>query len=168
MIRRHASTLRLLLMLTDGLLAAAVLVGLSYLRFGEDWAVWWRQIIPDPTAVMLVYSVGWVVALALNGLYRPRARWSVRTEAWDLVRADDKPGDKKATLLFFDEIFGLEINDWQPEEIEIPDEILQLAKARETARVDKNWQRADEIRDQVLSAGYAIEDTRDGPRVKLN
>ena len=87
MIRRHASTLRMLLMLTDGLLAAAVLVGLSYMRFGEDWAVWWRQIIPDPSAILIAYAVGWVVALALNGLYRPRARWSIRTEAWDLLRA---------------------------------------------------------------------------------
>ena len=40
MIRRHASTLRALLMLTDGLLAALVLVGLSRVRFGDDWAVW--------------------------------------------------------------------------------------------------------------------------------
>jgi len=87
MIRRYAATLRLLLMLTDGFLAAAVLVGLSIVRFGENWAVWWREIIPDPVALLVVYSVGWVMALALNGLYRPRARWSIRTEAWDLVRA---------------------------------------------------------------------------------
>ena len=49
--------------------------------------MWWRQIIPDPEALLVVYAVGWVVALALNGLYRPRARWSIRTEAWDLLRA---------------------------------------------------------------------------------
>ncbi len=87
MIRRHASTLRALLMLTDGVLAAVVLVGLSWLRFGEDWAVWWREIIPNAEALLLFYAVGWVVALALNGLYRPRARWSIRSEAWDLLRA---------------------------------------------------------------------------------
>ena len=87
MIRRHASTLRALLMLTDGALAAVVLVGLSWLRFGDDWAVWWRQIIPNAEALLLVYAAGWVVALALNGMYRPRARWSIRSEAWDLLRA---------------------------------------------------------------------------------
>jgi exopolysaccharide biosynthesis polyprenyl glycosylphosphotransferase len=87
MIRRHAASLRLLLMLTDGLLAAVVLVGLSIVRFGDDWAVWWREIIPDPAALLVVYSAGWVVALALNGLYRPRARWSIRSEAADLLRA---------------------------------------------------------------------------------
>ncbi len=87
MIRRHAATLRLLLMLTDGLLAVVVLVALSIVRFGEDWAVWWSQIIPDPVALLLLYAVGWVLALALNGLYRPRARWSIRSEASDLLRA---------------------------------------------------------------------------------
>jgi len=87
MIRRHASTLRALLMLTDGLLAAVVLVGLSWLRFGADWSVWWRQIIPNAEALLIVFALGWVMALALNGLYRPRARWSIRSEAWDLLRA---------------------------------------------------------------------------------
>ena len=87
MIRRHVATLRALLMLTDALLAAAVLVTVSYARFGPDWAVLWRQVVPDPTALLVVYAVGWVAALALNGLYRPRARWSIRTEAIDLLRA---------------------------------------------------------------------------------
>jgi exopolysaccharide biosynthesis polyprenyl glycosylphosphotransferase len=87
MIRRHATTLRLLLMITDGLLAAVVLVVLSVVRFGEVWDRWWREIIPDPVALLVVFSVGWVIALALQGLYRPRARWSIRSEAWDLVRA---------------------------------------------------------------------------------
>ena len=49
--------------------------------------MWWREIIPNPNALLLLYAVGWVVALALNGLYRPRARWSIRSEAWDLLRA---------------------------------------------------------------------------------
>ncbi len=87
MIRRHSSALRALLMLTDGLLAAVVLLVLSRLRFGDDWAVWWREISPNAEALLLFYAVGWVVALALNGMYRPRARWSIRSEAWDLARA---------------------------------------------------------------------------------
>ena len=87
MIRRHGATLRALLMFADGLLAAVLLVVLSALRFGDDWAVWWRQIIADPGAVLLAYAGGWVLALVLNGLYRPRARWSIRSEAGDLLRA---------------------------------------------------------------------------------
>lgn len=88
MIRRHATSLRALLMLADGLLAAGLLVGLSMLRFGADyWAIWWQRIVRDPVAFVLLYAVGWVVALAANGLYRPRARWSIRSEAGDLARA---------------------------------------------------------------------------------
>jgi exopolysaccharide biosynthesis polyprenyl glycosylphosphotransferase len=101
MIRRHAATLRLLLMLTDGLLAAAVLVLLSVVRFGDDWAVWWRQIIPDPAALLVLYAVGWVVSLALNGLYRPRSRWSIRSEAWDLVRATALMAGATLAVLFW-------------------------------------------------------------------
>ena len=36
---------------------------------------------------LAVYSIGWVVALTMNGLYRPRARWSLRSEAADVLRA---------------------------------------------------------------------------------
>ena len=87
MIRRHAFGFRLGLMLADGLLAAALLVGLSIWRFGADWAYLWRLVIPEPTVFLVVYAIGWVVALTMNGLYRPRARWSLRSEATDVLRA---------------------------------------------------------------------------------
>jgi len=86
--------------------------------------------------------------------------------AWDLIKADAPAADKKATLLAFDVIFGLDIAEWKPEVIEVPDAILAMAKARETARQNKEWARADELRDEALSAGYVIEDTKEGPRVK--
>jgi exopolysaccharide biosynthesis polyprenyl glycosylphosphotransferase len=87
MIRRHAAGLRALLMATDAFLAVVLLVVLSAWRFGDDWAVWWRQIVPVPEAVLALYAVTWLLALTTNGLYRPRARWSIRSEAFDIVRA---------------------------------------------------------------------------------
>lgn len=87
MIRRYAYWLRALLMLVDGLLAVALLVVLSILRFGTDWAVWWRLVVPEPLAFLALYAGGWVAVLAFHGLYRPRARWSIRSEAADLARA---------------------------------------------------------------------------------
>jgi exopolysaccharide biosynthesis polyprenyl glycosylphosphotransferase len=87
MIRRHAAGFRALLMAADALLAVVLLVGLSYWRYGEDWAVEWRTIVPVPEGLLVLYASGWVVALALNGLYRPRARWSIRREAMDVLRA---------------------------------------------------------------------------------
>jgi len=87
MIRRHATGFRLLLMAVDALLASGLLVGLSVWRFGADWAVWWREIVPVPEAFLALYAITWVVILTTNGLYRPRARWSVRHEALDVIRA---------------------------------------------------------------------------------
>ena len=87
MIRRHAAGFRALLMAADALLAVVLLFTLSYWRFGDEWANWWRQIVPIPEGLLVLYPLGWVIALAMNGLYRPRARWSIRREAFDVLRA---------------------------------------------------------------------------------
>ena len=87
MLRRHASGFRALLMALDGALAVLVFVTLSVIRFGPDWETLWRTVVPDTAAFLALYAGGWVAALALAGLYRPRARWSIRAEAMDMTRA---------------------------------------------------------------------------------
>ncbi|WP_342146649.1 cysteine--tRNA ligase [Rickettsiella endosymbiont of Aleochara curtula] len=42
------------------------------------------------------------------------------------------------------------------------DEINQLIAARNAARIAKNWQEADRIRDELLNLGVALEDTASG------
>ncbi len=49
---------------------------------------------------------------------------------------------------------------------ELPQEVRELAKAREVARKDKDWARADELRRQVEEKGYQIEDRPEGPVVR--
>ena len=87
MIRRHYFWFRALLMAADAVSAGALLIALSYLRAGEDWAVWWRQVVPLPEVFVLAYAATWVALLTGVGLYRPRARWSLRSEARDVIRA---------------------------------------------------------------------------------
>lgn len=87
MIRRHATGFQALLIAFDAALAVILLVALSIWRFGEDWAVLWRDVIPTPEIFLSVYATIWGLALAGNGLYRPRARWSVLREAADVLRA---------------------------------------------------------------------------------
>lgn len=55
-----------------------------------------------------------------------------------------------------------------PFEIEeaFPEELLFALQKREEARQQKNWKEADFFRDQITSAGFAIEDTAQGPRLK--
>lgn len=49
---------------------------------------------------------------------------------------------------------------------DIPPEIAAMLKERETARGEKNWKRSDELRDAVLAAGYVLEDTAAGQKVR--
>jgi exopolysaccharide biosynthesis polyprenyl glycosylphosphotransferase len=87
MLRRHGVRFRTALMLFDAAVAALLLVGLSILRFGEDWSVYWRYITPEPIALPIILGAGWVAILASFGLYRPRARLSIRSEAVDIAKA---------------------------------------------------------------------------------
>jgi cysteinyl-tRNA synthetase len=44
----------------------------------------------------------------------------------------------------------------------LTDELQALVEERQTARKEKNWARADEIRDLFLERGFVLEDTPDG------
>jgi exopolysaccharide biosynthesis polyprenyl glycosylphosphotransferase len=87
MLRRHASGFRALLMLADGGLSIVLLVVLSLVRFGDDWLGVWRPLLDQPAVVALGYAAAWVITLWLQGLYRPRARWSIRSEAIAIARS---------------------------------------------------------------------------------
>ena len=58
---------------------------------------------------------------------------------------------------------GLELH---AQEGEVPDEIRELARQRDEARVAKDWARADALRDQIVAAGYVVEDTPAGTEVR--
>jgi len=85
---------------------------------------------------------------------------------WELARSDLPSSSKKATLLQFDKVFGLRLAEWEPDALEVPQEISLLVQAREIARLEKRWKDADNLRDQVLSRGFEIEDTPNGSDVK--
>ena len=47
--------------------------------------------------------------------------------------------------------------------LEITDEVDALLLARTKARADKDWSKADEIRDKLQQMGVVVTDTADGP-----
>jgi exopolysaccharide biosynthesis polyprenyl glycosylphosphotransferase len=100
MFRRYASGFRALLMLADGTLAIVLLVVLSLLRFGSEWLNVWRPLLQAPVVFALGFATVWVLILWLSGLYRPRARWSVRSEAYAIARATIIVGLVTGTVLF--------------------------------------------------------------------
>lgn len=73
---------------------------------------------------------------------------------------------KDAVLQFFhsaNQVFDV----FQVEEEAITDgDILKLIEERNQARMHKNFQKADEIRDQLMDRGIVLEDTREGTRWK--
>jgi cysteinyl-tRNA synthetase len=41
-----------------------------------------------------------------------------------------------------------------------------MVSEREEARKNKDWKRSDELRDAIRAAGYIIEDTKQGQKVR--
>ncbi len=65
------------------------------------------------------------------------------------------------------DIFNIwQIEHKQIETIEIPDEIIKLAEERLQAKKQKDFTRADNIRNQINAMGYIIIDTKEGYEIK--
>jgi cysteinyl-tRNA synthetase len=85
---------------------------------------------------------------------------------WDLVKSDLPAAKKKATLLRFDRVFGLQLAEWKPVETAVPEPITALVQQRQQARAEKRWKDADALRAQIQASGYEVEDTPQGARVR--
>lgn len=80
---------------------------------------------------------------------------------WKILKDESvSPADKKATILEFDKVLGLELN--KIEMVEIPEHITQLAQAREEARKNKDWAESDRLRDEIKKEGFVVKDTENG------
>jgi len=82
----------------------------------------------------------------------------------ELLKSDLSEKDKLATILDFDKILGLKLNE-ASKRIEnsldtkkLPLEIISLLKKRIEARKKKNYQKSDGIRKILLEKGYKVED----------
>ncbi len=100
MVRRYTTALRALLMVID-FVAATVLFGIvSIARYGPTWVEEWARLGLDGHLAALAYGAAWVTLVWLGGLYRLRARWSLRADAMSLLRATGLLAVALITLLF--------------------------------------------------------------------
>ena len=82
---------------------------------------------------------------------------------WEAVRYNKKSPEVADLLLKFDTVLGLKVDkEPEQEEIEIPQEVLDLMKQRKQARQEKNWTESDRLRDLIKEKGYEVKDTKDG------
>ena len=80
--------------------------------------------------------------------------------AFEVLKSNLSPSDKKATLLNFDQVLGLKLDKTSKEKTELPTEVKKLAEQRQTARQNNNWAQADELRDKIKQLGYNIKDDK--------
>jgi cysteinyl-tRNA synthetase len=74
--------------------------------------------------------------------------------------------DKLATILDFDKVLGLDLGI--DNENPIPNDIKALAEERLIARTNKNWQKSDELRDQIKALSFEIKDIDNGYEITKN
>lgn len=86
--------------------------------------------------------------------------------AWELIKDHSVEAKEKIKILLdFDSIFGLglkavmEMKAYEKESV--PAEVNLLAEARNEARNNKEWDKADALRKEIESRGYTVKDTGD-------
>ncbi|MDD2981195.1 MAG: cysteine--tRNA ligase [Hespellia sp.] len=92
---------------------------------------------------------------------------------FDLVKYSNTTTDEKSSKEYLKGLFDLlvKLNDVlgiivdKKEEL-LAEDIEKLIEERQSARKEKNFARADEIRDELLAKGIILEDTREGVKWK--
>lgn len=91
------------------------------------------------------------------------------TALYDVIKSDANGKTKRALLSDFDKVLGLDLienaDKLKTEDEVIPQEIMALIEERSKARSEKNFAKADELRDIIQSKGYIIEETRQGTKI---
>ncbi len=96
-----------------------------------------------------------------NDLETPRALALL----WEVIKSKKIDIETKYALIIdFDKVLGLNLSEIKTEKI--PTEILKLAKEREKYRQEKNFKKSDELRKKIEAAGWLVEDTPLGPKLK--
>ena len=67
-----------------------------------------------------------------------------------------------ASLKALTDVLGLLAKD----EDALPEEIQRMVDERAAARKAKDWKKSDELRDAIKAAGYILEDSREGQKVR--
>jgi len=84
---------------------------------------------------------------------------------WEMTKDSKiRNEDKKATILFFDGILGLDLES-VGEIDELPQEIIDIMTARDEARNSKDYTTSDTLRAELEGLGYEVSDSAEGTKV---
>ena len=90
---------------------------------------------------------------------------------WEIARNEKKSTKLSNLLDEFDKVLGLDLSNSEKyikeqENIEVPEEVLELVEERKKAREEKNWSLSDELRDKIKDKGYIVKDTKEGMTIE--
>ena len=77
---------------------------------------------------------------------------------WELLKSNIPSNDKYDLIMEFDQVLGLQLSEISDSDLTIPAEITELGEQRKMAKMNKDFKKADEIRQQILDLGYNISD----------
>ena len=85
---------------------------------------------------------------------------------WSVAKGALRDADKRATILAFDQVLGLGLASEESAlsfsaSITGPEAVETLAQKRQQARLNKDWELSDQLRNHIKEAGYNIEDIRE-------
>ncbi len=84
---------------------------------------------------------------------------------WKVVDSEDlRPGEKLSLIDEFDRVLALGLSEIETDVI--PKEIKELANQRDQVRRDRDWKKADELRELISEKGYEVLDERDGYKIR--
>ena len=86
---------------------------------------------------------------------------SIRDTNRALDKDELRPPVAQAWLNWWDRVNGV-LQLEKSEKTVIPPEIAELVEARRIARLNKEWQKSDELRDKLAALGWEVRDTKDG------
>ncbi len=80
----------------------------------------------------------------------------------EILKSDISSEDKLATILDFDQVWGLNLASILTTQDSYPDEVKKIVEERRVAREKKDFLEADRLRQELLVLGYEINDGPDG------
>ena len=91
------------------------------------------------------------------------------TLVYDVLKEDISDGTKLAIIEKFDEVLSLDLTVVEEKEVDadLEKEVLAKIEERKEAKKNKDFAKADAIRDELLAKGIKLVDTREGTTYEL-
>lgn len=86
---------------------------------------------------------------------------------WNMLKDENFSNeDKYQTLIYMDNIFGLDLDNIKEESI--PEDVQKLLDERQKAKESKDYELSDKLRKEIEAKGYELKDTKDGQKVSYS